>query len=71
MIQADKNEAALKLQEVQQRNHELDRREVELQKQIKSIQHILALVKQNHPEWLKGLMYGEYKRSSHNNKFEI
>lgn len=71
VIQADKNEAALKLQEVQQRNHELERREVELQKQIKSIQHILDLVKQNHPEWLKGLMYGEYKRSSHNKKFEI
>ena len=71
VIQADKNEAALKLQEVQQRNHELDRREVELQKQIKSIQHILDLVKQNHPEWLKGLMYGEYKRSSYNKIFEI
>lgn len=69
VAQADKNAAALKLQEVQQRNLELDKREAELQKQIESIQNVLDLVNENHPEWLKGVeIYGYQPGHNQNGK---
>lgn len=69
VAQADKNSAALMLQEVQQRNYELDRREAALKKQIASVQHVLDLVKEHHPEWLRGVVFnGCEQRSNMINK---
>ena len=71
VAQADKNAAALMLEEVQQRNLELDKREAELQKQIESIQNILNLVNENHPEWLKGVEIYGYKQGHNKNGKEL
>lgn len=71
VAQADKNAAALMLEEVQQRNTELDKREAELQKQIESIQSILNLVNENHPEWLKGVSIDGYQSGHNKNGKEI
>lgn len=69
VAQADKNSAALMLQEVQQRNYELDRREAALKKQIASVQHVLDLVKEHHPEWMRGVVFnGCEQRSNMINK---
>lgn len=69
--QADKNAAALMLEEVQQKNTELDKREAELQKQIESIQNILDLVNENHPEWLKGVSIDGYQPGHNKNGKEL
>lgn len=71
VAQADKNAAALMLEEVQQKNRELDKREAELQKQIVSIQNILNLVNENHPEWLKGVSIDGYQSGHNQNGKEL
>lgn len=71
VARADKNAAALMLQEVQQKNFELDKREAELQKQIASVQNILNMVKEHHPEWLRGVVFNECKQRSNKINKEI
>ena len=71
VTQADKNAAALMLEEVQERNLELDKREEELQKQIAAIQNILDLVNENHPEWLRGVSIDGYQPNRGKNGKEI
>lgn len=71
VAQADKNAAALMMEEVQQKNFELDKREAELQNQISAIQHVLDLVSENHPEWLNGVEINGYQSNRGKNGKEL